>query len=306
MLFELFWGGCMAMEASGLFTAVVTPFSADGSGVDYAAFGRLLDMQIDNWASGVVVCGSTGEGATTSAAEKSAMIEFAVERADGRCWVVAGVGSNDTRTAAGLMREAAAAGADGALAVNPYYSKPSEEGVFAHFAALADASDLPLMLYNVPGRTGSNMSAELQLRLSEEIGSVFATKEASGDLNQIMELIDNGGPGFSVMAGDDALALATIACGGTGVVSVVGNVAPGLMWNCVNSALRGGMEMARVRHYELLPLMQACFWASNPIPIKTLLSLSGVCLDSFRLPLVGASAELRERLRLLALDYDLI
>ena len=275
----------MPRPFKGTYTALVTPFLADGS-IDISSLSILLDVQIAAGIEGVVLCGSTGEGATLSFDEKISAVRFAVERSQGRIQVVAGTGTNDTKSAVQTTRAAKAAGAYGALVVTPYYNKPSDSGLRAHFRAISEAAgEMPLVLYNVPGRTAQNLNAELQLQIAEECPNVAATKESSGNVEQIMEIIHHAPANFSVLAGDDSYALPMIAAGAHGVVSVISNIAPADFGGCVRSALIGDFEEARSIHYRLFPLMKANFIESNPIPVKAALAMMGYCQEQYRLPM---------------------
>lgn len=270
---------------TGTYTALVTPFSTDGS-VDITSLALLLDLQITAGVEGIVICGSTGEAATMTFEEKISAVRFAVERAEKRVKIIAGTGTNDTHTTVQMTRAAHAAGADGVLVVTPFYNKPSEAGLAAHFRAVSEAADnMPIILYNVPGRTAQNVSAALQLLIAEECPNVVATKEASGNVEQIMEIIRNAPEHFTVLAGDDSFALPLIAAGAVGVVSVLSNYVPKEFGDCVRAALNGDFAEARRLHYLLFPLMKINFIESNPIPVKAALSLMGYCQENYRLPL---------------------
>lgn len=272
------------MKVGGLYTAMVTPFTADGA-VDEAAFLRLVDAQIAGGVQGIVVSGSTGEGATTTLAEKERLWRLAVERAEGKVQVIAGTGSNDTRATVEATRVASAIGVDAVLIVTPYYNKPTPAGLMAHHAAIADASDVPQILYNVPGRTGLNMSVETQLAIAEAIPSVIATKEASANLEQMSEIISHAPLHFSLLAGDDSLTLPIIACGGVGVIAVISNYAPKTFGALVQASLAGDYATARQHQTTLMPWYKANFIESNPLPVKYIMhKLHGIEL-TFRLPL---------------------
>lgn len=287
---------------SGTSTAIVTPFLADGS-IDYPAFAQMLERQITEGIESVVVCGSTGEGATMTSEEKCALFRFAVEKNAGRIPIIAGTGSNDTRASIELTKAAAQCGVDGFLIVAPFYNKPTQNGYFEHFKAIAESTDLPIILYNVPGRTAGNVLAETQLRIAEQCKNIIATKEASADLEQMMEIIRNAPDHFDLLAGDDALALPIIACGGKGVVSVVANIVPKQFGDCVRTALRGEFENARIQHLALFPIMKACFLESNPIPIKTMLDEIGLLEENFRLPLTKIQDNNRQKIKEILTQY---
>jgi len=272
----------------GTATALVTPFLPDES-IDFDNLGKLIDFQIEQGVEGIVPCGSTGEAATLSYQEKVAIIRFTVERAERKVKVIAGTGSNDTRATITLTRTAKELGADAVLLVAPYYNKPTQNGFFEHFRVIAEAVDIPQIIYNVPGRTGSNITAETQLRIAESNTNIIATKEASANLEQMMEIISNAPAHFSVLAGDDSLALPVIASGGTGVIAVISNYAPKQFGELVRSALRGDFAEARRMQFELLPMMKLNFIESNPIPVKYILSQMGMIGEQYRLPITPAS-----------------
>ncbi|HWE42598.1 MAG TPA: 4-hydroxy-tetrahydrodipicolinate synthase, partial [Gemmatimonadaceae bacterium] len=268
----------------GCGTALVTPFTKGGA-IDERALRDLVDWQIDEGIHFLVPCGSTGEAATMTSAEHRRVVEIVVEQARKRVPVVAGAGSNDTHKAIELSAEMKAAGADMLLHVSPMYNKPPQRGIIAHFHAIADAVDLPVIVYNVPGRTGSNIEAKTTLALAGH-PRIVAVKEASGNLSQIMEIIRAAPRGFQVLSGDDALTLAVMAAGGTGIVSVVSNIAPGRMARLAERCAAGDLAAARSEHIALMPLMSAAFIESNPIPVKAAMALIGRMESTVRLPLV--------------------
>jgi 4-hydroxy-tetrahydrodipicolinate synthase len=278
----------------GTGTALITPFRADGS-VDEKALRRLVDFQISEGIDMLLPCGTTGEGATLDADETDRVVEIVVEQSKKRVPVVAGAGSNSTAKAVQATKRAKKMGADGVLSVGPYYNKPTQQGFYEHFKAIAEAEDIPIIVYNVPGRTASNIEAKTMLRLAE-ISNIVAVKEASGNLGQIMDIIRDRPANFRVLAGDDAIALAIVAIGGDGVVSVVSNEAPGMMSAAMDAALEGDFTKARQLHYRLLPLMNANFIESNPIPVKAVLAMMGFIEEKYRLPLVPMAASNREKL----------
>ncbi len=270
---------------TGTGTAIVTPFAADGS-VDTAALLRLIDMQVEGGVEAIIPCGSTGEGATLSTEEKCEVIRLTVERVAGRVPVIAGTGSNSTHATIQLTKRAKELGADGVLLVCPYYNKPTQQGLFEHHRAIAEAVDIPQILYNVPGRTATNMLPETQLRIAEQCGNVVATKEASANLEQISEIINSAPEGFAVLSGDDSLALPVIACGGQGTIAVISNYMPREFGDLVRAALAGDFATARSLQARLLPLMQLNFIESNPGPVKAVLAMKGLIEETYRLPLV--------------------
>jgi len=279
----------------GTGTAMVTPFGAD-QGVDDTALDRLVEFQLDAGVEMLLPCGTTGEGATLEPEEWERVVGRVVERAGGRVPVIAGAGSNSTAGAIRLARRAAELGADGVLSVGPYYNKPNQAGFYAHFRAIAEASEAAVVIYNVPGRTGSNIHAETTLALAELPG-IAGIKEASGNLEQVMAILRLRPEGFRVLSGDDALTLAMLALGADGVVSVTSNAAPKMFGDMVRLALDGRIAEARALHYRMLPLMRASVADTNPIPIKAVLAMMGRMEEVYRLPLVPPSPALRERLR---------
>ncbi len=268
----------------GCGTALVTPFTGDGA-VDEAALRALVRWQLAEGIDFLVPCGSTGEAATMAIDEQQRVVAVVVEEVGGRVAVVAGAGSNDTRRAIAQSRAMREAGATHLLHVSPAYSKPPQRGIEAHFRAVADAVDLPIVLYNVPGRTASNMEAATTLRLAE-VANVVAVKEASGSLPQVQEILRGRPRDFAVLSGDDALTLPVIAAGGDGVISVVSNATPRLMAELCAQALAGDLAAARATQDRLLPWIQAAFVESNPIPVKAALAMMGRCENALRLPLV--------------------
>jgi len=275
----------------GAMTAIVTPFRDDGA-VDLPAFEKLVDWQIACGIHGLVPCGTTGEGATLRPEEHALVIETTVRVASGRVPVLAGCGTNDTRTTIAGAERAAKAGADGLLVVTPYYNKPNRSGMLAHFEAIARAVDLPIVAYNVPGRTGQNLGVEQTLALSK-IPGIVGVKEAAGNLEQLAAIVAGRPEGFAVLTGDDALALPAVSLGAEGVISVVSNEAPRLMSEMMQAALNGDFANGRVIHYLLRPLMHANFVESNPVPAKVALALMGRCGETVRSPLGPADAATR-------------
>jgi 4-hydroxy-tetrahydrodipicolinate synthase len=281
----------------GCATALVTPFAADG-GVDLETMRALVSRQIEGGVRLLVPCGTTGESVTMSGEERAAVIRATVETAKGRARVIAGTGSNNTAHAVEQSREATGLGADAVLVVAPYYNKPTQEGLYQHFRAVAEAvPETPVVLYNVPGRTSSNISAETTLRLARDCANVVAVKEASGNLAQIMEILRARPEGFMVLSGDDALTFAMIALGADGLVSVASNEAPRQMSELVDAALAGRFAEARAMHYRLLPLMDVNFVESSPGPVKAAMALMGLLEENLRLPLVPVTEKTRARVR---------
>lgn len=269
---------------TGCGTALVTPFTDNGE-VDEQALRAFVDWQIGEDVHFLVPCGSTGEAATMSLEEHRRVVEITVEQANGRLPVVAGAGSNDTKKAIALSQEMKAAGATHLLHTSPMYNKPPQRGIVAHFRAIADAVDLPIVVYNVPGRTGSNVEAATTLELAEH-ENIIAVKEASGNLAQITEIIRNSPTGFSVLSGDDALTVPVMAEGGDGVISVTSNVVPRLVSQLTECLALGDLVQARDISHRLAPWTVAAFVESNPIPTKAALALMGKMRNVLRLPLV--------------------
>jgi 4-hydroxy-tetrahydrodipicolinate synthase len=278
----------------GTGTALVTPFRSDGS-VDEKALRALVDFQITEGIDMILPCGTTGEGATLSWQETDRITQIVIEQARGRVPIIVGAGSNSTAEAIEGTKNASRLGADGVLSVGPYYNKPTQEGFYEHFKAIAEAENIPIVVYNVPGRTASNIEAKTMLRLAE-IPNIVAVKEASGNLNQIMEIIRDRPADFRVLAGDDYLALAVVCLGGDGIVSVVSNEAPRMMSEMIHAGLEGNLTKARELHYKLLSLMNMNFIESNPIPVKAALAMMGLIEENYRLPMVRMSPANREKL----------
>lgn len=289
----------------GTGTALVTPFDAGGA-IDFRSLGALVKFQSDGGVEAILPVGTTGESVTLTDFEQAYIIEFVRKRAPGRVRVIAGAGSNSTAKTIQLAREAARAGADGILTVAPYYNKPTQEGFYRHYAEIADKTDLPIIMYNVPGRTASNMMAETTLRLAGEIPAVNGIKEASGNMEQIMEILKHRPRGFGVWSGDDALTYPMMALGADGVVSVVSNEVPAEFSRMVRLCLRGRYAEALRIHNRLLPLMTANFIESNPIPVKAALALMGKIGERYRLPLVPMGRENRKKFTAVLKSLDLV
>jgi 4-hydroxy-tetrahydrodipicolinate synthase len=282
------------MKFSGAFTALVTPFRENK--VDEEAYRRLIEWQIEQGIQGLVPCGTTGESATLAHAEHKKVISICVDQAAGRVPVLAGAGSNNTSEAIDLTRYAKEAGADGALLITPYYNKPTQEGLVAHFKAIAAEVSMPFVVYNVPGRTSVNLLPRTVARLTREIPEVIGIKEATGDLKQVSEVIEFCGPEFIVLSGDDFTVLPLLSVGGHGVISVVSNIVPAKMAELCMAHARKDLEKAKRLHYELSPLSRAMFIETNPIPVKTALHVMGRIGLELRLPLVPLHAENRKKL----------
>jgi 4-hydroxy-tetrahydrodipicolinate synthase len=284
----------MRTPFTGCGTALVTPFDSSGA-LDEAAVRRLARRQIDGGIHFLVPCGTTGETPTLSPAERRRVVEIVVDEAAGKVPVLAGAGGYDTREVVEAARAMEAAGAQGLLSVTPYYNKPTPEGLFRHYQAIGEATPLPIVVYNVPGRTGCNVTPPTLVRLAT-IPNVAAVKEASGNITQISEVCRVVPADFIVLSGDDAMTLPAMAVGARGLISVASNEAPGEMAQLVEAAEKGDYADARERHMRLLPLMMANFAESNPIPVKTAMAQMGLLEEAFRLPMVPPKAETRERL----------
>ena len=287
----------------GVLTALITPFR-DGS-VDERAIHELVELQISAGVDGLGPCGSTGESATLSHPEHRRVVDVVVTAARGRVPVVAGTGSNSTSEAIELTQHAKEAGADGALLISPYYNKPTQEGIVAHYAEIAQRTAFPLLAYNIPGRTASNIEPQTLARLAE-IQQVVGVKEACGDLHQISEVIARCPDDFCVLSGDDALTLPLLAVGGDGVISTTSNIAPSQMVELVRAFRAGDLSRARAIHQKLLPLFDVLFCESNPIPVKAAVALRGLASDEIRLPLTRLSEPNRERLQLALKEFGLL
>ena len=288
----------------GAFVAIVTPF-IDGQ-VDEQALVDLIEFHIANGTHGIVPCGTTGESATMSHEEHHRVVGLTVRTVNGRVPVLAGSGSNSTSEAIDLTRHAKQAGADGVLMVSPYYNKPSQEGLYQHYKAVAEAVDIPIILYNVPSRTSSNILPQTVARLAE-VDGIAGIKEATGDLNQISEVIRLCPQDFAVLSGDDFTSMPTVLIGGTGLISVTSNVAPKDMAQMMDAALAGDVARAKQLHYKLFPLMKAMFYDTNPVPAKKSLELMGkIRSGTPRLPLCPMNDETLSRLKTALADYGLI
>jgi 4-hydroxy-tetrahydrodipicolinate synthase len=279
---------------SGAFTALVTPFR--NGEVDVEALEGMVEFQIQNGIHGLVPCGTTGETPAMSESEDRLVIETVVRVANGRVPVIAGTGSNSTDMAIKYTKMAEEVGADGSLQVSPYYNKPTQEGLYRHFAAVAESTDLPIILYNIPGRTSVTIDAETTARLAE-IPNIVGTKEATLSMNMAMDVMSLCGEGFDVLSGDDPVTLPLMSLGGRGVISVASNVAPAAVSNMVNALLKGDWERGRELHYELLPLFRTLFVETNPIPVKTAASILGLCSDEMRMPMIPLQGENLDTLR---------
>jgi 4-hydroxy-tetrahydrodipicolinate synthase len=278
---------------SGVYPALITPFTLDGA-VDEARLRTLVDAQIAGGVSGLVPVGTTGESPTVSHEENIDVIRIVVDEAAGRVPVIAGTGSNSTQEAVEMTQLARELGASASLQVAPYYNKPSQEGLYRHFAEVADKGGLPVVVYNIPSRTGRNIETETMLRIAQLPG-IAAVKEASGSLPQMMDLLNRKPESLDVLSGDDNMALALTLLGGSGVISVAANAAPTEMVSMISLALNGRVSEARAEHYRLLPFFKALFIDTNPIPIKYVMAKLGYCGETYRLPMCPLSDDHKRR-----------
>jgi 4-hydroxy-tetrahydrodipicolinate synthase len=279
----------------GTYTALVTPFRNDE--IDEEAFARLIETQVTAGITGIAPIGTTGESPTLSCGERHHLVELAVKLARGRCQVIAGTGSNSTRDAIAHTKAAAEVGVDGALLVAPYYNKPSQEGLFRHFAAIAETTSLELVLYNIPGRCGVDIAADTVVSLAQRCPNIVAIKEASGSVDRVSELVGRAPDGFTVLSGDDSLTLPFLAVGAVGVVSVASNLFPVEVAQMVRLFLEGKAREARQLHRKFFALFKDIFIEPNPVPAKTILAWRGTMSAECRLPLVGMSEANAARLR---------
>ena len=293
----------MSRSFAGAGTALVTPFTKTGA-LDEPALRRLVRRQVDAHIDVLVPCGTTGEAATMTVDEQKRVVAITLEEA-GKVPVLAGAGSNDTQSAVERSKAMAALGAHGILSVGPYYNKPTPEGFYRHFATIADAVTVPIVVYNVPSRTGSNIDTKTQLRLAAH-PNITAVKEASGNLTQVMDILRDRPEGFEVLSGDDANTVTFMALGGEGVISVAANEVPGPMHDLVAACARGDFVEGRRIHYRLLHLMNLNFVESNPMPVKAALAMMGLCEESFRLPMCPPKESTREALRAALKELELL
>ena len=288
---------------NGTGVALVTPFKKEGE-VDYSALEKLVEFQIQNGVNYLVVQGTTGESVTLTDQEKISVLQFVIEINKERLPIVLGIGGNNTNLVIEQINQFSNYKIDGILSVSPYYNKPSQEGIYAHYKALSKASSLPIILYNVPGRTSSNINPDTTLKLANECENIVAIKEASGDLEQIMQIILNKPDGFLVISGDDALTLPHLAIGGDGVISVVANAFPKRFSTMVSSILKGDLDLAKQKHYELFEIIKYLFADGNPGGIKYVLKLINICEDNMRLPLVNINEKTANKLYELVASID--
>lgn len=283
------------MNFGQILTAMVTPFDKDGE-IDFNAARILINYLIENGTDGLVVCGTTGESPTLTTDEKVMLYQFVVEVVAGRIPVIAGTGSNNTRASISLTKLAEEAGVDGILLVAPYYNKPSQEGLYQHFKAIAESTSLPIMLYNVPGRSIVNISVETVVRLSQ-IHNIVAIKEASGNLDDMAQIISQTPDDFTLYSGDDGLTLPVLAIGGAGVVSVASHIIGNEMQQMINHFKNGALQEAASEHRTLIPIMKALFAAPSPAPVKAALNMCGIQVGELRLPLISLNEEEKKTLQ---------
>lgn len=289
---------------SGAFTALVTPFNNDGS-VDYGAFREIVNNQIREGISGLVPVGTTGESPTLSHEENLKVVEETIKLSEGRIPVIAGTGSNCTKEAVEMTQFAKASGATASLQVVPYYNKPTQEGIYRHYMTIADQVDLPIVVYNIIGRSGVNIETDTLLRMAQH-PNIVCVKEASGNIGQMMDVINKKPAGFSTLVGDDNLIFPFVCLGGDGVISVISNLLPGTVEKMIRLTKEGKIEEARKIHYELIPLCKGMFMETSPIPVKAALSLMGKIDEVYRLPLCEPMEATREHVKSLLKQYNLI
>ncbi|MBI4638342.1 MAG: 4-hydroxy-tetrahydrodipicolinate synthase [Candidatus Rokubacteria bacterium] len=294
----------MKQTLQGSLVAMVTPFR--NGEVDEAKVRELVEFHVTHGTDALVPCGTTGESPTLNHAEHRRLIDLVVEAARGRIAVVAGTGSNSTAEAIDLTRHAERAGARAALVVNPYYNRPTQEGLYRHFRAVAESVAIPLLVYNIQGRTAVNVETDTLARLARDCRNIVGVKEASGSLDQMSQVIAACGPDFCVLSGDDNLTLPLMAIGGRGVISVIANIVPRETAELTHAALDGDWKRARELHYRLFPLARAAFMETNPIPIKEAMAMAGMLEPEFRLPMCRMAEGNRERLRAILRQYGLV
>ena len=294
----------MSQTFQGSFVAMVTPFR--NGKVDEAKLRELVEFHIAHGTDGLIPCGTTGESPGLTHDEHRRVVEVVIEASRGRIRVVAGTGSNSTAEAIELTKHAERAGAAGALVVNPYYNKPTQEGLYRHFRAVAESVAIPILVYNIQSRTAVNVETDTLARLARDVRNIVGVKEASGSLDQMSQVIAACGPDFSVLSGDDNITLPLLAIGGSGVVSVIANIVPRETADLVHAALDGDWKRARDLHYRLFPLARAAFLETNPIPIKEAMAMAGMLEPEFRLPMCRMSDANREKLRAILKSYALV
>jgi 4-hydroxy-tetrahydrodipicolinate synthase len=288
----------------GSIVAIVTPFH--NGKVDEKKLRELIEFQIKNGSSGIVPCGTTGESATLTFDEHEKVIEVTIEQVNKRVPVIAGTGSNSTEEAIMLTKQAASAGADASLQVSPYYNRPTQAGLYRHFKAVAQSVKIPIILYNIAGRTGVNIEPETIANLARDCKNIVAVKEASGNLDQMSRIKALSPSSFQLISGDDSLTLPVLSIGGIGIISVVANIVPRDVADLVSAFEKGNIKKAQSLHYKLLPLIKACFIETNPIPVKTAMGLLGLCEPDLRLPMCEMSENNLGKLKKALKDYGLL
>lgn len=278
----------MSKKITGTGVALVTPFRKDG-GVDFKGLGKLVESMVDNKVNFLVPLGTTGETATLNKSEKTAVLDYIIEVNDKRLPILYGLGGNNTQEILNIIKETDFSGIDAVLSVSPYYNKPSQRGIYQHYKMIAGACPVPLMLYNVPGRTGSNITAETTLALANEVDNIFGIKEASGNFEQTMNIIKNKPKNFVVFSGDDAITLPLMAVGADGVISVAANAFPKEVADITALVSKGNFDKAKTLHYKMVDIYNHLFIEGNPVGIKDALGILGICTDTVRLPLVNVS-----------------
>jgi 4-hydroxy-tetrahydrodipicolinate synthase len=286
----------MMKKIKGTGVAIVTPFKNDSS-IDFAALGRVVNHVIAGGVNYIVAMGTTGESVTLTKDEKKALVSYVVEAIDNRVPLVIGIGGNNTQEVINGVRHCNLEGVDGILSVAPYYNKPTQKGIFQHFKAIATSSPAPLIIYNVPGRTSCNISADTCLELAHACDNIVAVKEASGDMNQIMKIIKGKPENFSVISGDDMMTIPIIAAGGTGIISVLANAYPSQTSELVNNALKNNFKAAREIQFRFLEMIELLFIDGNPSGVKAMLNILNVCNNNLRLPLVPVSRTVYSRIQ---------
>jgi 4-hydroxy-tetrahydrodipicolinate synthase len=289
----------------GAMTAIVTPFTEEGS-IDEGALRELVNFQIENKIDGIIPCGTTGESPTLEHDEHKKVVQTVIDAANGKTKVIAGAGSNSTKHAIDLTKLAADLGADATLHVCPYYNKPTQEGLFRHFSAIAKSADLPVVVYNIKGRTGINMETVTLARLAKEHSNIVAVKEASGDINQMQDVLNTLPKEFDVLSGDDKMTFPLMNIGGRGVISVASNIIPAEVRELTQHALNGDLQKAEEIHNKFLPLFEGIFIETNPLPIKAALAMKGMIKEAYRLPMCEMQAENKEKLRKMLEDFEVL
>ena len=288
----------------GSIVALVTPFK--GESIDEAAYKKLVEWQIKEGTQGIVPCGTTGESPTLSEEEHSKVVEICVQAVGKRIPVIAGAGSNSTREAINMTKHAACVGADAVLVVTPYYNKPTNKGVYLHYKAVSESANIPIILYNIAGRTGKNIEPDLMAKLASDFKNIVGVKEASGSLEQMLRIKEMCPKNFFITSGDDALTLPILAIGGVGVISVAANIVPRDVVAVINAFNQGDLKKAQEINFKLMPLVRALFIETNPIPVKTACALMGLCNGELRLPMCDMEETNLSKLKHALVDYGLL